>query len=191
MGIDEVGRGAAASAVVACAIVLKPRPSGLEHVRDSKTLSSRERAALLPIILDSMQDVALGAASAVEIDRLNVRRATAAAMRRALHRIRAPQALLIDGLPMPEITAPLCRYVVDGDALSTSIACASIVAKQMRDHLLQRLALHYPLYGWDTNVGYLTPKHRAAILTHGPSLHHRRSFLKRVLYPMLWEASEG
>jgi len=125
--------------------------------------------------------VAVGAASVREIEQWNIRGATALAMGRALRRIGFWEHALIDGLPMRELPADRCTAIVDGDALCLSIACASVVAKVARDHLLALLARHYPAYGWERNAGYLTVEHRAAIGRFGPTPHHRRRFLRSVL----------
>lgn len=123
---------------------------------------------------------AAGAASVTEIDRLNIRVATALAMRRALNRLLpalAPASLviLVDGHRMPEI-GHHHEALVDGDALCYSIAAAGIVAKTLRDGLMCRLAQRYPGFSWHTNMGYGTEEHMAALSRHGPTRHHRRSF---------------
>src|SRR5690606_30185393 len=110
-------------------------------------------------------------------DRINILRATGLAMKRAVMKLHpVPEHLLVDGLPMAELGFERQTAVVDGDALVHSIACASIVAKVCRDRLMSRLALRYPEYGWEHNKGYATPDHREALLRHGPTPHHRRTF---------------
>src|SRR5690606_13774863 len=105
--------------------------------------------------------VGVGAASAREIDRLNIRRATALAMERALGHLRVrPEHLLVDGLAVPELGLERQTAVVGGDASVHSIACASILAKVVRDRLMRRLALRHPRYGWERNKGYGTAEHR-------------------------------
>jgi ribonuclease HII len=168
--------------VVAAAVAFPadvPLPEGL---RDSKSLSAGRRAALAGRIRDSALALALGAASTAEIDRLNIRIATALAMRRALTRLlaRPPLAatrvrVLVDGLPVPELGHPHDALVA-GDAHCPSIAAASIVAKTVRDTLMTRLARRYPGYGWETNAGYGTSEHLQALRRQGPTRHHRRSF---------------
>jgi ribonuclease HII len=135
----------------------------------------------LPFILHTAVAVGFGAASLVEIERWNVRSATALAMQRALSRIGRIDVALIDGPPMPELVDLPCQFVVDGDALSLSVACASILAKELRDDLLIRLSRRYPAYGWDRNAGYLTAAHEKALQMAGVTPHHRRSFLRRIL----------
>lgn len=195
IGVDEVGRGPLAGPVVAAAIAFPPFAPPVRGVRDSKTLSGRQRAALVPELRAGALALSVAAASVREIDRLNIRRATALAMRRAVVRLLAAPGfrerslrggatgyrILLDGLPMPE-----CGFehaaLVDGDALCYSISAAGIVAKEVRDALMQRLARRHPGYGWETNVGYGTPVHTVAIASLGPTPHHRRSFAPLAQY---------
>ncbi|HEU4763276.1 MAG TPA: ribonuclease HII [Gemmatimonadales bacterium] len=182
VGVDEVGRGPLAGPVVAAAVAFPagaPLPDGL---RDSKSLTARRRAALAGQIRESALAWALGAASTAEIDRINIRVATALAMRRALTRLLARPPIvaarvrvLVDGLPVPELGHPHDALVA-GDAHCPSIAAASIVAKTVRDTLMIRLARRYPGYGWETNAGYGTSEHLQALRRQGPTRHHRRSF---------------
>lgn len=175
-GIDEVGRGPLAGPVVAAAVVMPPGclVCGAD---DSKRLTARRRGELVGEILDSARAVGVGAASPAEIDRINIRRATALAMERALRGLRlSPDHLLVDGLPVPELGLHRQTAVVEGDASVHSIACASIVAKVVRDRLMERLARRYPQFGWERNKGYGTPEHREALRRFGPTPHHRRSF---------------
>lgn len=174
-GVDEVGRGPLAGPVVAAAVVLAPN-TPVEGVRDSKALSPAIREALLPEIQSRALAVALGAASVSEVDRLNVLSATRLAMSRALSRLPLePQHVVLDGLPMKGLPWEH-EAVVRGDARVHSIACASVVAKVVRDRLMRRLALRYPGYGWETNVGYGTLEHREALQKLGPTPHHRMTF---------------
>ena len=120
--------------------------------------------------------VTVGAASAREIDEINILRATARAMERAIRRLPGrPDHIVVDGLPMRDL-AWEHEAVVGGDALVHSIACASIVAKVCRDRLMTRLAPRYPEYGWERNMGYGTEEHRAALRRLGPTPHHRLTF---------------
>ena len=175
-GVDEVGRGAFCACVVAAAVILGPDTTGLEEVRDSKKLSAKQRERLAKVIWQKAISVGVGAASPAEIDRLNIRRATALAMQRALRRVEPWDFLLVDGLPVPELGREHQKAIVKGDSYSLSIACASVVAKVCRDDLLHRLAKRYPGYGWERNVGYGTAEHQAALRTLGPTPHHRRTF---------------
>lgn len=174
-GVDEVGRGPLAGPVVAAAVVL-PEGCRIEGAADSKTLSLARREALSREILDRAAGVGIGAASVREIDRLNILRATALAMERALGSLpRSPEHVVVDGLPVRGL-GWAHDAVVGGDGRVHSIACASIVAKVCRDRLMRLLAERYPAYGWRTNVGYGTPEHLEALRRFGASPHHRRSF---------------
>jgi ribonuclease HII len=171
-GVDEVGRGPLAGPVVAAAVIL-PRP--LPGLADSKTLCAEERERLAEL-LRAQARIGIGAASVAEIDRINILRASLLAMRRAVLRLGClPDLALIDGNQAPDLPCPL-ETIVDGDALVPAISAASIIAKVTRDRLMRRLALRYPGYGWDTNVGYATSAHREAIWQLGACCHHRRSF---------------
>jgi ribonuclease HII len=175
-GIDEVGRGPLAGPVVAAAVVMPP-DCEVCGADDSKVLTAERREALLVEITAAAVAIGIGAASCREIDRINIRRATALAMERALRRLGSPpEHILVDGLPVPELGLEWQTAVVDGDALVHSIACASIVAKVCRDGLMRRLAARYPHYGWERNKGYSTAEHRDALHRHGPTPHHRQSF---------------
>jgi ribonuclease HII len=185
IGVDEVGRGPLAGPVVAAAVVFPAGSPALDGVRDSKTLPAARRAQLALAIRGAALALAIGAASVREIDRLNIRVASALAMRRALRRVlchpsvagRPESALdvLIDGLPLPEIGLRH-EALVDGDAHCHSVAAAGIVAKEVRDALMARLARRYPGYSWDTNMGYGTAEHQAGLKSLGPTRHHRHSF---------------
>lgn len=175
-GVDEVGRGPLAGPVVACAVVL-PADTCIDGATDSKLLDRGVREELAAVIRREALAVALGAASVREIDRLNILNATTLAMRRALGRLpRAPEHVVVDGLPVRGLGWDH-EAVVGGDALVHSIACASIVAKVVRDRLMHRLATRYPGFGWETNVGYGTAQHRAGLDELGSTPHHRQTFL--------------
>ncbi|MSR35976.1 MAG: ribonuclease HII [Gemmatimonadetes bacterium] len=171
-GVDEVGRGPLAGPVVAAAVVLVPGVS-IEGAADSKRLSAAMRERVFEEILRGAAGVAVGAASVREIDRMNVLKATALAMRRALARLPEPPGhVVVDGLPMRSLG---CAHhaVVDGDALIHSIGCASIVAKVVRDRLMRRLATRHPGYGWEHNAGYGTAEHMDGLRSLGTTAHHR------------------
>ncbi|HEY7684718.1 MAG TPA: ribonuclease HII [Gemmatimonadales bacterium] len=175
-GIDEAGRGPLAGPVVAAAVVFPAGAKPIRGLRDSKLLTPLKRERLVGVVWARALAVGVGAASVREIDRLNIRRATILAMRRALDRLRlVPAAVLVDGLPLPELG---CAHdaIVDGDVYCQSIAAASVVAKTVRDRLMRRLAVRYPSYAWCDNKGYGTPEHLDALLLHGPTRHHRLSF---------------
>jgi ribonuclease HII len=183
VGVDEAGRGPLAGPVVAAAVVFPPGATAVRGLRDSKTLLPAVRRKLAERIRQRVLGFGIGAASCREIDRLNIRVATALAMRRAIdHLFRQgrivatrPYYILIDGLPLPEIGYPH-QALVDGDARCHSVSAAAILAKTVRDRLMQRLAPRYPGYGWETNVGYGTPEHQESLRLHGPTCHHRITF---------------
>jgi ribonuclease HII len=180
VGVDEVGRGPLAGPVVAAAVVFPAGCRRIRGVRDSKVLPPGRRADLAAAIRARALAVAVAAASRAEIDRLNIRVATALAMRRAVRRLpltahRSPLTVLVDGLPLPELGFAH-DALVDGDAHCFSVAAAGIVAKVVRDDLMARLHHRHPGYGWDTNAGYGTAAHLDAIARLGPTAHHRRSF---------------
>jgi ribonuclease HII len=171
-GVDEVGRGPLAGPVVAAAVILLAPVEGLA---DSKVLAAPVRAELA-LALRTVARIGIGCASVAEIDRINILQASLLAMRRAVLRLGClPDLALIDGNRAPALPCP-AEAIVDGDALVPAISAASIVAKVTRDRLMQRLALRYPGYGWETNVGYATQLHRDALWRLGPSRHHRRTF---------------
>jgi ribonuclease HII len=177
-GIDEVGRGALAGPVVACAIILPPF-SYFSGLKDSKKLSSRQRDDFYRLIKMKAQAFAIGMASPTEIDRLNIRNATFLAMRRALTKLlkKNPDCRLaiVDGFRIPKAPIPT-QGIIKGDEQSISIACASIIAKVTRDRLMARLAQKYPRYDFEVNKGYPTVRHRQVISEFGPSVVHRYSF---------------
>jgi ribonuclease HII len=178
-GVDEVGVAPACGPVVAAAVILPPTTRRITGVRDSKVLSAAQREALEPEIRRRALAVGVGAASVAEIDRLNIYHATHLAMRRALARLGGHDHVLVDGLRIAGFEADVGAYdaIVDGDALVYSIACASIVAKVVRDRLMARLAARHPGYGWEHNAGYATAEHRAAMAALGITPFHRRSFI--------------
>jgi ribonuclease HII len=177
-GVDEVGRGPLAGPVLAAAVVLPPGMSEAlaAMLDDSKKLTPKKRAAALVALRGSGAEIGVGAASVAEINRLNILHASFLAMRRAIAALPAPPAhVLVDGNKTPGISLP-CTAIIGGDGLCLSIAAASIVAKEIRDRLMRQLDVRYPHYGWASNAGYAAETHRAAILLHGPSPHHRRGF---------------
>ena len=175
-GLDEAGRGPLAGPVVAAAVVFPPGCPRIRGLDDSKRCTARQRERLALLVRERALAVAVGAASVHEIDRFNIRRASILAMRRALTRLAIPPAaILVDGLPCPELGLPH-EAIIDGDALCYSIAAASLIAKTVRDRLMMRLAPRYPGYAWDQNMGYATALHRDALAAQGPTPHHRRSF---------------
>jgi ribonuclease HII len=173
--VDEVGRGPLAGPVLAAAVVLPPG-CHVEGATDSKKLSAGRRAALCREILARAMAIGVGAASVREIDRINILKATALAMDRAVRSLPSvPDRILVDGLPVAGVDW-FHEAVIGGDARVHAIACASIVAKECRDRLMRRLAVRYPAYGWESNKGYGTARHLQAIREVGPSPHHRVTF---------------
>ena len=175
-GLDESGRGPLAGPVVAAAVVLPAHCKPIRGLDDSKRLTPAARLRLAKVIRQRAAAVALGAASVREIDRLNIRRASILAMRRALTRLAVrPAHVLVDGLPCPELGCPH-EAIIDGDARCQSIAAASVIAKTVRDRLMERLAARHPGYAWGSNKGYGTAAHLDALLAFGPTAHHRQTF---------------
>ncbi len=179
-GIDEVGRGPLAGPVVtACAFIPADK---LKHpvwkdVTDSKKLTAQKRDYLFEIIKHQCI-YTIAQASVEEIDTLNIHHATLLAMKRAYEGIHGSVELslaLVDGKFAPALPCPT-RTVVKGDAISLSIAAASILAKVTRDRLMGQLHVAYPHYGWNTNAGYGTEAHMSGIVAHGITPHHRKSF---------------
>lgn len=177
-GVDEAGRGPLAGPVVAAAVVF---PAGVPPLLaplldDSKVLDHDQRASAYAALRASGAAIAVGAASVTEIARINILRASLLAMARAVARLPVlPDLALIDGNVPPTLACPV-RCVVGGDGLSFSIAAASIVAKITRDRAMTRLSARFPGYGWETNCGYATGPHRAALRALGPTHHHRSAF---------------
>ena len=177
-GVDEVGRGPLAGPVVACAVIMPPDMCAIRGVDDSKMLTAAERNRLAVKIREKALACALGAASVREIERLNIYQASVLAMRRALGRLQVqPDYVIIDGKTMRTLPVPHTA-IVHGDARCFTIACASIIAKVTRDRLMAQLAVRYPAYTWERNVGYTTQAHIRGLDSHGITPHHRKTFLR-------------
>ena len=175
-GVDEVGRGPLAGPVVACAIIMPPEGPAIAGVNDSKQLPAAVRTRLAGTIRERALALGVGAASVREVDRINIYHATVLAMQRALaHLGVVPDHILIDGNALPTLGHSHTN-VVKGDSKCYAIACASIVAKELRDRLMATLALRYPAYGWERNAGYGTPEHINALGRAGATRHHRQSY---------------
>jgi ribonuclease HII len=194
-GVDEVGRGPLAGPVVAAAVIF---PKGVPRrlaklIDDSKKLDADQRlAAYAALHASGLAEIAIGAASVAEIERLNILRASLLAMRRAVARLPAPPDLvLVDGNQPPRLDQAV-QCVIGGDALCLSIAAASIVAKVLRDRAMARLAVRFPGYGWETNAGYATEFHRIALQRLGPTPHHRAGFasVRQLTLPLGVEAAD-
>jgi ribonuclease HII len=174
-GLDEVGRGSLAGPVVAAAVTL-PERHRIKGLRDSKVLAGSRREALYAQILDRAESVGVGCVEVEVIDRINILQATKLAMTEAVRRMpHAPDHLVIDALSLREVDLPQ-RPIIDGDAISASIAAASIVAKVTRDRICAEFDVRYPAYGFARNKGYGTRFHVEALLNEGPCEWHRRSF---------------
>lgn len=174
-GVDEVGRGALCGPVVAGAAILG-EGFDTEGLDDSKRLTARQRERLAERIRAGARAWALGFAEVEEIDRFNILRATHLAMKRAIAALKVkPDLVLVDGRPVGGL-GPQERAIVKGDALSVSIAAASIVAKVARDGIMRECDTRYPGYGLARNAGYGSEGHRDALRRLGPSAIHRRSF---------------
>ena len=177
-GLDEVGRGPIAGPVVAGAVILgaPSRRPWMRGIRDSKALTRLRREALAPVIEREALGARVGVSSVEEIDRLGIVKATRTAMVRALDSlIPAPEHLLLDAFPLPDVDLPQTA-IVKGDATCLSIAAASIVAKVARDRMMDEAGERYPGYGFSTNKGYATPDHLRAIEELGPCPIHRLTF---------------
>lgn len=173
-GVDEAGRGPWAGPVVAAAAILNIEhiPQGID---DSKKLTAAKRDALFDFIIANAQ-TGVGIASVTEIDTLNILGATKLAMQRAVEALPVRIDLaLIDGNQPPQLYCKT-KALVSGDALSLSIAAASIIAKVTRDRMMAELAREHPHYGWEKNAGYGTAKHQQGLAAHGVTPHHRTSF---------------
>lgn len=182
-GVDEVGRGPLCGPVTAAAVILNPDdiPDGLN---DSKKLSAKKRDALFDEIMEKAT-VSVAHATVEEIDEINILRASHLAMERAVKGLSvSPDHILIDGNMTPQGITISSETIIKGDAKSVSIAAASIVAKVTRDRIMVDLAQQFPGYGWETNAGYPSAKHRAALVKLGVTPHHRRSFkpVHNILY---------
>ncbi len=175
-GCDEVGRGCLAGPVVAAAVIL-PKKYRQRKLNDSKQLTKEERQALREIILRDALAWAVAEVSHEEIDEINILNASFKAMHLALDQLTTvPQFLLIDGNRFKPYKELPYECIVKGDGRYLSIAAASVLAKTYRDELMQRRAIEFPGYGWETNVGYPTPEHRDGIRSLGITPIHRKTF---------------
>lgn len=175
-GVDEVGRGCLAGAVVAAAVILdisKPLPAGLN---DSKKISAKIRERISEEVKQNCLAYSIGQIEAEEIDRINILRATKKAMRLAIENLNPrPDFLLIDAVQLKDLDLPQ-KAIIHGDAISVSIAAASIIAKVYRDNLMCELDKNYPAYGFAKHVGYGTKMHFEALRKFGACELHRKTF---------------
>lgn len=175
-GCDEAGRGCLAGAVYAAAVIL-PKDYQNPRLNDSKQLTEKQRYALRQEVERDALAWAVGIVSPEEIDQINILNASILAMHRAVEGLtRRPEHLLIDGNRFKPFQEIPYTTVVKGDGKYLAIAAASILAKTYRDDYMNALATEYPAYDWQSNKGYPTAMHRAAIASHGITPYHRKSF---------------
>ena len=176
LGCDEAGRGCLAGPVVAAAVIL---PSNFKNklLNDSKQLSKKNRDLLEIIIKKEALSFAIGVVSPQEIDEINILNASFLAMHRAIDEIKGKyQLLLIDGNRFNKYKKVPHQCIVKGDEKFMSIAAASVLAKTARDKIMKKLSEEFPQYGWESNQGYPTKKHRDGIRKFGANIYHRKSF---------------
>jgi len=175
-GCDEAGRGCLAGAVFAAAVVL-PKTFKNDILNDSKQLTEKNREELRPIIEKEALAWAVGIVTPKEIDKINILNASFLAMHRAIKQLKVkPELLLVDGNRFNPYQDLPYECIIKGDGKYASIAAASILAKTYRDDYMKKLAKKYPYYHWESNKGYPTKAHRDAIMEHGVTLYHRKSF---------------
>ncbi len=187
VGCDEAGRGCLAGPVTAAAVILpeKPLPELRETLQDSKQLSAATRSKLKELIEGNALAYAVASIDHQIIDEINILRASIRAMHHALRQlVLQPAYILVDGRHFEPYGDIPHACIVKGDATYLSIAAASILAKVHRDELMTALHRKHPEYGWISNKGYPTPTHRQAILTHGLSPYHRKSFRTAIQHKM-------
>ena len=185
-GCDEAGRGPLAGSVFAAAVIL---PKDFHHplLNDSKKMTAKAREILRPIIEKEAIGWAVEEVTAEEIDTLNILNASITGMQRAVRRLSVkPEFLLIDGNRFKPFDGYKYQCVVKGDGKFASIAAASVLAKTYRDEYMCRLAKEYPQYGWERNMGYPTKEHIDAVIAHGYTPYHRKSFHLKQLEPTLF-----
>jgi ribonuclease HII len=175
-GCDEAGRGCLAGPVSAAAVIL-PKNYKNPLLNDSKKLTPKQRELLRPEIINSAIAWKVAFVDNIEIDNINILRASIKAMHMAIEGLsKVPQHLLIDGNRFYKYKNLGHTTIIKGDTLYLSIAAASVLAKTFRDEFMKKIHDEYPAYGWDRNKGYATRFHREAILSHGLSPYHRKSF---------------
>lgn len=185
-GCDEAGRGPLAGPVFAASVIL---PADFHHplLNDSKKMTEKARNELRPIIEKEAIAWAVEMVSAEEIDTINILNASIAGMQRAVRKLAVkPDFLLIDGNRFKPFDGYRYECVVKGDGKFASIAAASVLAKTYRDEYMRILAKDFPQYGWERNMGYPTKEHIEAIIAHGYTHHHRKSFHLKQLEPTLF-----
>lgn len=178
-GVDEAGRGPLAGPVVAASVIL-PKNFHHKEIDDSKKLSHKQREKIFEIITENAISFSFSVISQTTIDKINILNASLLAMQKSVNKLKPiPELVLIDGNKIFNSRLQLIS-VVKGDSLSQSIAAASIIAKVIRDRMMNRLAEKYSYYGWEHNKGYPTRQHIEALLKFGPTPVHRKSFLRKI-----------
>lgn len=179
-GVDEAGRGPLAGPVCAAAVIL-PENVEIEGLNDSKKLSEKKREELFPVICEKAVAYCVTFATVEEIEQYNILNATMIAMSKAVKGLTiTPEIAFIDGNKAPKLEIP-AKTIIKGDALSASIAAASVLAKVSRDRLLYEYDEKYPQYGFAKHKGYGTAEHIEAIKKYGASEVHRMSFIRKFL----------
>ncbi|AIL66095.1 Ribonuclease HII [Rickettsiales bacterium Ac37b] len=174
-GIDEAGRGPWAGPMVAAVVILDPNAIP-EGINDSKKLTIKQRTLIFQKLIQ-VADFGIGIVSVEEIDLFKITASTTIAMNRAIEQLRSkPSTLLLDGNAKLQLNVPEIVNIVKGDSQSLSIAAASIIAKVTRDQIMYDLAKEFPMYNWNTNVGYGTKDHINAINSYGICKYHRKTF---------------
>ena len=183
IGIDEVGRGAFCGPVVSCSVLLEKKILNnnlVLQITDSKKLSHKKRIILSKFIKE-YSSYSIGVANNIEIDEMNILRATNLSMIRSYDKFKKTENLIkIDGLKTFSLNEKT-TFIKNGDQISISIAAASIIAKTWRDRLMTLYSRIYPMYGWERNKGYGTHEHRSAIKKFGLTKIHRKSFLRKLI----------
>ena len=174
-GVDEAGRGPLAGPVVAACVVMPEEPLLLD-VNDSKKVSEKKRGELFELIYRNAKAVGVGIASVEEIEAINIKNAARLAMKRAIE-MAAPEHIFVDAERNLDVTMPQ-DAIVHGDAVSYSIAAASIIAKVTRDRMIMELDKEYPMYGFAQHKGYGTAQHYEALREYGPCPAHRKLFIR-------------
>uniref|UniRef100_A0A832DII8 Ribonuclease HII n=1 Tax=Ignavibacterium album TaxID=591197 RepID=A0A832DII8_9BACT len=178
-GVDEAGRGPLAGPVVAASVIL-PKNFHHKEIDDSKKLSHKQREKLFEIITENAICYSFSVISHTTIDKINILNASLLAMKKSVNKLNPiPELVLVDGNKIFNSRLQIIP-VVKGDSLSQSIAAASIIAKVIRDRMMNRLAEKYSYYGWEHNKGYPTKQHIEALIKFGATPVHRKSFLKKI-----------